>query len=87
MTKTRKSGRLCQQNAASPRIQVFKLRKSFALHCVGHPTFLYLHRRTESHHRNLSPASHLPQQSTNQRCRGDQRTHSYLANDTPRAER
>ncbi len=25
----------------SPRMQVFKLRKSFGLHCVGHPAFLY----------------------------------------------
>ncbi len=38
--KRQASGRLDQQNAASPRMQVFKLRKSFALHCVGNPAFL-----------------------------------------------
>ncbi len=43
-----------------------------------------IQRFTESHHRNVPPASYLPQQSTNQRWRGNQRTHSYLANDTPR---
>ncbi len=36
--------------------------------------------------RDLSPASHLPQQPTHQGWRGDQRTHSYLANNTPRTE-
>ncbi len=69
-------------------MQVFNLRKSFALLCVGHPAFLKLHRGTESHHRDLSPATHLPQQSTNQRWCGDQRTLANdLANDTPRTGR
>ncbi len=67
-------------------MQVFKLRKSFALHCVGIPAFLQLHRCTESHQQDLSPASHLPQQPMHQGRRDDQRTHSYLANDTPRTE-
>ncbi len=68
-------------------MQVFELRKSFALHCVGHPASLQLHRCTESHHRDLSPASHLSQQPMHQGWRGDQRTHSYLANDTTKMGR
>uniref|UniRef100_A0A671PMT5 RNase H type-1 domain-containing protein n=1 Tax=Sinocyclocheilus anshuiensis TaxID=1608454 RepID=A0A671PMT5_9TELE len=35
----------------------------------------------------MSPASHLPQQPTDQGWRGNQRTHSYLANDAARTGR